>query len=1231
MQNNIIRIPRVRINNRLVLAQRSPPDYQGSYRSIPNRDLIQYYEISPEENERRRLINSGVQIRRDEDDIQRERRYNNLELLLLEGTEEQPRYTDISTVILNNERRLNRTLIRKYNDNDIMRVNTTYFTNYTHHGQDDFILNWMGNANQPGVDMVFRTNMVNNFPNNRKRMIFSGYIIFLYMPNEEINERYNNIADYDVNNENLYFTRFSHAFEIGDMTQFDFYQYMLPFLAFKSAIKHEYSLSSKVLELEVRFEEAINIEVENVPIQGVNYMYSDNRISNNESEYNCVINAFILEMQKKNIKKIPSVEKIMERFEKMDVCIDNGISYNQLIKYCDEYNVPCKITMISPLEYNGKFSILNKYVNSNYDVDSKKSFVLSFIINENHMYPIKDNDLKRSISEGEKLILDDKSNFDQLAGNSYDIYVDENTEYESDVILVKTHLSPIIQALQRKYNTKITHTRLKRGNVKIFKHPVNGKIYVHCEDYDNIKKLCEKLGIQFNLERLSIASVIKYFVELKCGKIPHNFYNNETKNIIDQYFPRAFIQSLDDMYLDPENAKNIDLNSSYPNAIINNQDNIPIFTGFDYFRKYKNFVYKNSFFLVKKNVIISQLNNLVIPSGLYYTSLIKKWIEKKYISHDDISHYVKPMTYLKSDVLSNVYKFIAEKIDDKKLRKKTLNTFSGCFGSRYIYKTQYGILNDKILAHSLINAKYQDEDISLCQLNDEFIVKKTNKIRMTKDHFSIYMFIISRGIEQVFDLIDKMKTEESVLFAVSTDSITISHPNDIDETCKEEILHLPKYTNKLRQYDIKLKLGKKKQSLNVITEYENKSFMADAKAGFGKSYFCAHKLVNYYKERALVLSFTNKNVCNLKQYGIDNVKTLDSEFFSDTIHNMKEDVIIVDEFYQAKFSFFQLLYLLKNQGKIIIFLGDRFQTPAVQKISINYYYERFVREIIDNNIFVLERVKNCNRFTDEYWESINFLLNTGRFDDKLKARIKIPTDAEFFEENTKHITRINITRDEVHTKICDNEIRIGSPVFFNKNLKKYNMFNAMEYIVQDLPIIDNKPHVKINDRIFPLNDNYVRLSYGATIYKFQGSTLPKIIIHNIDEMNLNEIYTSISRCHDFEDLIMIPHTKEFFEENEYKRFMEYSNLTLVSKRTKKEEKEQITKSNICSYPDKIVHEADIKIYRNEKMYFINFRHPETNKRISYQITRNEKSEDKIAKKKKFILDKFGYSRCIEMF
>lgn len=99
----------------------------------------------------------------------------------------------------------------------------------------------------------------------------------------------------------------------------------------------------------------------------------------------------------------------------------------------------------------------------------------------------------------------------------------------------------------------------------------NNNMYVDNNEYEIRKQICDQLYEQYNIHDFkwanqSFTSMANSLFNTIVGYLPHSSYNNKTRQILDDYYPKA-IQwcSFDDI---PKGLANIDICKQFPSILI---------------------------------------------------------------------------------------------------------------------------------------------------------------------------------------------------------------------------------------------------------------------------------------------------------------------------------------------------------------------------------------------------------------------------------------------------------------------------------------------------------------------------------------------------------------------------------------------------------------------------------------------------------------------------------------
>ena len=206
-------------------------------------------------------------------------------------------------------------------------------------------------------------------------------------------------------------------------------------------------------------------------------------------------------------------------------------------------------------------------------------------------------------------------------------------------------------------------------------------MYLLNEQYDVRKAICDKLfdiykTHDFKWSNKSFTSISTALFKYMCRYIPQSSYNVNTKQMIDDFYPRALQWcTTDDI---PDNVVNIDICKSYPNVLLHNNNPIPIYTIHDVVEPFncKNYLRLCGEFYIDDIVLYNYSKNspIKIEAGFYSGNLVTYLV-------DVLNMDVKKIKY-KIDTFKVFVKYIFDNFEEKQA-KMMCNSFIGELGRKY--------------------------------------------------------------------------------------------------------------------------------------------------------------------------------------------------------------------------------------------------------------------------------------------------------------------------------------------------------------------------------------------------------------------------------------------------------------------------------------------------------------------------------------------------------------------
>ena len=826
-------------------------------------------------------------------------------------------------------------------------------------------------------------------------------------------------------------------------------------LMFKSDITKEYiqfgfeddiNIIGQESGTEIEFEPISNININeltsvnlnNIPMGSkklsIKCLEQSDGINTNPGQ--CVIDNILYELSNKKYFLSFTRKDLIKSFKGTTATTDQIIEFAKLKNYVSVY-------ALDPLN-----NIFNSYVAE----DSKYS--LTFIVNNNHLYPILDANLKKSISVTKKIQLNDyKFNIsyddyqyletvkDEINLNSRVILLNnDNKEFyndkeNTDDVIYKFLNKAMKDTDEKNKSYVVDSIKFYNGRVQAFKHPITNQIYEITSDFTERKNIIDDLTkkygpslIKFENQSYTTISQIIYNnefgnIKLLESNLSDNIYNLFQRNIIN-----AFQGNVSEDLKEDKNSYGVDIIKSYSSVLLYNDTEFNIFQPFDEVQLFnESMPLKPGEYYI--NIPIMLCDGLMqYPKGYYPLHFIKFLLNNNIITKSNIKMVLYAKQYLKSDTFKNFTEFIYSNYEPSQA-KKIINFFIGSLGSKYI-KSDSGCITSSYEIACALLLQYQDNHkINIDSLNDLHFVRLQNKQPKYTNSLSIHRHIICGGIINLVNLYNSIRHPNIKIISFNTDCIFVKTNLfilDRVKLCmepKNEIETLGKYkmepyhvkSNNMFIFEDRAEEFYKKIEWNEIEEDENinetmnniNSCLISGIAGSGKT----ELIKNIYNEETdLILSFTNNSIINIKErlQTEDNIYTFDS-FFNENLtfeqkimKSSKFERILIDEYSMTPYKMMNLLNVLKNKLNIkLFFFGDYNQCLSVETTGIiyDYFKSSTFQAMCNNNLINLKYKPEYARYNQELKDILDLFLKN----DKAILPILLKT-------KTEQNTYINICR-----------------------------------------------------------------------------------------------------------------------------------------------------------------------------------------------------------------------------
>lgn len=255
--------------------------------------------------------------------------------------------------------------------------------------------------------------------------------------------------------------------------------------------------------------------------------------------------------------------------------------------------------------------------------------------------------------------------------------------------------------------------------------------------------------------------------------------------------------------------------------------------------------------------------------------------------------------------------------------------------------------------------------------------------------------------------------------------------------------------------------------------------------------------------------------------------TFESYFWDNIrgIESLKDKIVFVDEYTMTPNLFMTMLYNAFTKYNItVIMSGDINQCEPINSVKSrrhNYFESQSVNEMCPNRV-EMKYIEGSARY------DIDTRNMLGNFLTFKNIKHKFQPTAEYF----KNICWLNETRRQVTKECCDRYVKdkksyeinfkyksqiekynvcVGMPVICTQNMKSKNMFNMMEFKIEE---IYGDLMFRINNEDFDKNEfrSSFLPNFCNTVYKYQGGKIDEHYnIWDINRMDVKEMYTCLSR------------------------------------------------------------------------------------------------------------------------
>ena len=646
-----------------------------------------------------------------------------------------------------------------------------------------------------------------------------------------------------------------------------------------------------------------------------------------------------------------------------------------------------------------------------YSAPSKREVSLVFIAKDHHLFPITDEQLKTIASKANqggaknllKYMVEVKwqrrnENVHQLTD-----VMDVGKHDKKDAIVILPEEAKMQEAAKKycdESNFYIEYLHWNNNGILDGFMDERNNMYLLNEHYDRREAVCKKLFEMFRTDAFvwsnqSFTRLATSIFQQIGGKIKESCYNDKTKQILDDFSPRALQQCTTDEF--PKNVVNFDVCKCYPSILLNNEYKIPVYDIHDVIVPFAGVheLDKIGEFYIDESFVEIEGNPVKIEAGFYNSFLVQFLVQEFSLPLSRIKWQITTKKYLVPETFKKTIQFYFENFAEHDA-KVLANSFIGELGRKY-NKTNSGFTStdyDTVMC-VWTHAMAEGRNLSIDEYNRLFFIKEQYCQRLFSDNTSVNRFVISGSILQLLQLMQASVGKKSKLVAYNTDGIFVTNPK-VDFPHKKSVkFEIPNIGNAYKTSTKPVYFEIKYRDNLDFGGYEielGKGQVVNGQAGSGKTTLLCQMVSEC--ENPIVLSFTNKAIENVKKRlgKVKNLKhdpnkichTFDSffcEWNEDNFKELRKKTIFIEEYSMVPNKWMTLIYKAFLTYKIEVnMFGDPNQCDPVDEetnLAHNYSESASVLQMCPGRK-TLEYVKGSCRYDKKTNRMLDTFLKHGK-------------------------------------------------------------------------------------------------------------------------------------------------------------------------------------------------------------------------------------------------------------
>ena len=260
------------------------------------------------------------------------------------------------------------------------------------------------------------------------------------------------------------------------------------------------------------------------------------------------------------------------------------------------------------------------------------------------------------------------------------------------------------------------------------------------------------------------------------------------------------------------------------------------------------------------------------------------------------------------------------------------------------------------------------------------------------------------------------------------------------------------------------------------------------------------------------------------------------DWYGRSVSSLDGKTIFIEEFSMVPNKWMTIIYKAFSMFNLTVYMfGDPNQCEPVEGGSqINYscLESKTVRQMCPK-VETLEYIEKSCRYDKQTHNILKTFLKHGKISSYFQ-----PIDQKFY----KNICFLNSTRITVNSQCCDEftkgkkyetvgfkynnkvetyKVCTGMPVLATTNIKDKDIYNTMEFTIEDIQNNNYESNKRQDNKKFMINEEWFDIkefsesfipSFCVTVYKYQGADVNEPYnIYDVNRMDKKQLYTALSR------------------------------------------------------------------------------------------------------------------------